>query len=129
MAGKILVVDDEYSIRVLLKSFLEGNDFEVRLAADGDAAFRAFQEFQPRLIMTDIMMPKENGISLVVRIREHDPSVKVIYLSAWLDEPETERKLRQALATHPGDQLILKPFNLDQLLHTIREMMSPGEET
>jgi len=126
MVRKILVVDDEYAIRVLLKNFLEGNQFEVRLAEDGDTACQTFQDFQPQLIITDIMMPMENGISIVSRIRKHHPSVKVIYLSAWLDEAETEKKLHQELLNHPHDKLIQKPFNLDKLLQTIQDMSGPA---
>ena len=66
---KILVVDDEYAIRVLLKSFLEGYEHEIKVAEDGESAFRLFEEFQPELIITDIMMPSENGLSIVSRIR------------------------------------------------------------
>jgi len=121
MVNKILVVDDEYAIRVLLKNFLEGNGFEVLLAEDAETAYRSFEDFQPQLIITDIMMPTENGISIVSRIREHHPNVRVIYLSAWLDEAETEKKLHQELINHPHDKLIQKPFNLDQLLRTIHE--------
>jgi len=122
MVKRILVVDDEYAIRVLLKNFLEGNHFEVRLAEDGDAALETFNTFQPQLIITDIMMPMENGLSIVSRIRHNDPSIKVIYLSAWLDEAETEKKLHQELSNYPHYKLIQKPFNLDKLLHAIQEI-------
>jgi CheY-like chemotaxis protein len=49
------------------------------------------------LIISDIMMPMDTGLSLISRIRELAPSIKVIYLSAWLDESETEVKLQQEL--------------------------------
>ena len=51
---RILVIDDEYAIRVLLKSFLEGHDYEVRLAEDGEHALQAFEEFQPNVVISDI---------------------------------------------------------------------------
>jgi two-component system response regulator (stage 0 sporulation protein F) len=126
MVKKILVVDDEYAIRVLLKNFLEGHDFDVRLAEDGDAAYQTFDEFRPQLIITDIMMPMENGISIVSRIRDIHPSIKVIYLSAWLDEAETEKTLHEELNRYPHYKLIQKPFNLDTLLQTIRDMAEPA---
>ncbi len=126
MVKKILVVDDEYAIRVLLKNFLEGHNFDVRLAEDGDSAYQAFGDFRPELVITDIMMPMENGISIVSRIRDLHPSIKVIYLSAWLDEAETEKMLHQELNSHPHYKLIQKPFNLDTLLQTIQEMADPA---
>ena len=123
---RILVVDDEYAIRILLKNFLEGHGFEIRLAEDGQEAFQTFQEFQPDLIITDIMMPMENGLSIVARIREVKAALNVIYLSAWLDEADTEKKLHEELNNHPQYKLIQKPFNLDTLLETVQGMSSPS---
>ena len=123
---RILVVDDEYAIRVLLKSFLEGHEYEVRLAEDGENAFRTFEEFQPEVVITDIMMPVESGLSLVSRIRERNPSIKVLYLSAWLDETDTEKRLNEELSNYPDYRLIKKPFDLDALLQAVRELSSPS---
>ena len=53
---RVLVIDDEYAIRLLLKSFLETHDYEVRLAEDGESALRLFEDFRPELVITDIMM-------------------------------------------------------------------------
>jgi len=122
MLRRILVLDDEYAIRVLLKNFLESHAFDVRLADSGDTAIHLVHEFRPELIVTDIMMPMESGISIVSRIRQAHPSIKVIYLSAWLDESETEKRLHQELNDYPHYKLIQKPFNLDTLLKTIQEM-------
>lgn len=121
---RILVIDDEYAIRVLLKSFLESQDYEVRLAEDGENALRIFQEFQPEVIISDIMMPVESGLSIVARIRERSPSIKVIYLSAWLDETDTEIRLNEELDNHPTYRLIKKPFDLDALLKAVEELTS-----
>jgi CheY-like chemotaxis protein len=123
---RILVVDDEYAIRVLLKTFLEGHDYEVQIAEDGENALRTFLEFQPEVVITDIMMPVESGLSLVSRIRERNPSIKVIYLSAWLDETDTEKRLDEELNNYPDYKLIKKPFDLDALLNVIEELSSPS---
>ncbi|MEW6439438.1 MAG: response regulator [bacterium] len=117
---RILVVDDEYAIRVLLKTFLEGHAYEVRVADDGESASAVFDEFRPDLIISDIMMPVENGLSIVSRLRERRPSIKVIFLSAWLDESDTEKRLQEELESHPHYRLIQKPFQLERLLEAIR---------
>ena len=122
---RILVIDDEYAIRVLLKSFLEGQDYEVRLAEDGEHALQTFEEFQPEVVISDIMMPVENGLSVVSKIRERNPSIKVVYLSAWIDEAETEKRLNEELNEYPDYRLIKKPFDLDALLNVIKELSSP----
>ena len=121
---RILVIDDEYAIRVLLKSFLEGHNYEVQLAEDGEHALQTLEGFQPQLVISDIMMPVENGLSVVSKIREQNPSVKVVYLSAWIDEAETEKRLYEELNEYPDYRLIKKPFDLDTLLKAIEELFS-----
>jgi len=119
---KILVIDDEYAIRVLLKNFLENNVYEIRLASSGEHVDEILDTFQPDLVITDIMMPAENGLSIVSRIRKKNPFIKVIYLSAWLDEPETERKLHEELINYPHYKLMQKPFDLNDLLNVIQTL-------
>jgi CheY-like chemotaxis protein len=121
---RILVVDDEYAIRVLLRTFLEGHAYEVRVADDGQNATAILEEFRPDLVISDIMMPVENGLSVVSRMRDKRPWIKVIYLSAWLDEADTERRLQEELEKHPHYKLIQKPFQLDRLLDAIRNYPS-----
>jgi DNA-binding response OmpR family regulator len=120
---KILIVDDEYAIRILLKTFLESYHYIVRIADDVETAYQIFREFQPDLIISDIMMPLDTGLSLISRIRGLSPSIKVIYLSAWLDESETERKLQQELLQHPNYKIIQKPFHLDALLNIVQNYL------
>jgi len=123
---RILVIDDEYAIRVLLKSFLEGNDYEVRLAEDGEHALQTLEEFRPTVVISDIMMPVQDGLTVVCRIRDRNPSIKVIYLSAWIDEADTEKRLNEELQNYPDYRLIMKPFDLDALLQVIEELASPS---
>ena len=79
---RILVIDDEYAIRVLLKSFLEGQACEVRLAEDGVHALQILEEFQPELVISDIMMPIENGLSVVSKIENLLASTRASLLIA-----------------------------------------------
>ncbi len=119
---QILVIDDEYAIRVLLHNFLENHDYIVKQADSGKAVDKILETFEPEIVITDIMMPQENGLSIVSRIREKSPSIKVIYLSAWIDEAETEKKLNKELANHPNYKLMQKPFDLKELIKTIQEL-------
>jgi len=120
---KILIVDDEYAIRILLKTFLEGYHYIVQIAEDIENAVQIFREFHPDLIISDIMMPMDTGLSLIARIRGLSPSIKVIYLSAWLDESETEIKLQQELLEHSSYKMIQKPFHLDTLLEIVQKYL------
>jgi CheY-like chemotaxis protein len=90
------------------------------VAEDVENAFQTFHQFQPDLVISDIMMPIDTGLSLVARIRNLSPSIKVIYLSAWVDESETETRLQQELVQHPGYRVIQKPFHLDSFLEIVQ---------
>jgi len=119
----ILVVDDEYAIRILLKTFLESHDYEVHCAEDAEAALELSRHHRPDLIISDIMMPSESGISIVSKIRAFSPGVKVIYLSAWADEAETEIILKHERQEHPECRIVQKPFQLDIFLKTIDDCL------
>jgi CheY-like chemotaxis protein len=106
-----------------LKTFLEGYHYIVQIAEDIENAVQIFREFHPDLIISDIMMPMDTGLSLIARIRGLSPSIKVIYLSAWLDESETEIKLQQELLEHSSYKMIQKPFHLDTLLEIVQKYL------
>ncbi len=119
----ILVIDDEYAIRVLLKTFLESHDYIVHCAEDAENALELTRQYCPDLVISDIMMPSDSGISLVSKIRTLSPRIKVIYLSAWTDEAETEIILKHERREHPECKVIQKPFQLDSFLKTVQDCL------
>ena len=68
---KILCVDDEERVRVLLANLLEINDYEVKTASNGVEALAISVEFCPEIILTDVRMPKMDGIELLKQIKEN----------------------------------------------------------
>ena len=78
------------------------------------------------VVVSDIMMPVHDGLTVVSRIRDRNPSIKVVYLSAWIDEADTERRLNEELGNYPNYRLLKKPFDLDTLLQVIAELSSPS---
>jgi CheY-like chemotaxis protein len=81
---RVLIVDDNQEIAWATSKMLEEEGIEVRSAMDGEEGFRAFLEFKPDLIITDIQMPGENGIELMKQIRRHNPLARNIYMSGDL---------------------------------------------
>ncbi len=118
---RILVLDDEQAVLLLLKSYLEGQGYEVQSAEDGSNVNQILEDFNPGLLITDIKMPGENGFSIAARVREQRPSIKIIYLSVWIDEQETDTMLREELLSNTHCKTLKKPFALDELLKTIQE--------
>jgi DNA-binding response OmpR family regulator len=82
MHRRVLVVDDERNIRLLLRRCLEQSGYEVEEAADGDAAYLAVQREVPALIILDLFMPGTNGVQLLRKLRNGSTRPQVIVLTA-----------------------------------------------
>src|SRR5947209_3173744 len=82
---RILVVDDEQEITLVLRSGLTKHGYEVRTASEGEAALELFGAWTPDLVITDLSMPNMNGLNLCNRLREIS-AVPVIVLSVKGDE-------------------------------------------
>lgn len=120
MKRKILVVDDEKSILIALQTLLNLEGFEVAVANNGLVGFERYQEFEPDLVIVDVMMPELTGYELVRLIREDDRGfdTKVIYLTA----KGMEDNRREGYATGADDYLI-KPYSIQELTETVRNIL------
>jgi len=116
---KILIVDDNPSIAQILKMALEEERHEVRLAQDGMDGYKSYLLFLPDLVITDIQMPKKNGLELMELIRNHNPDARVIYTSADLDQ--FRPLLEKEMATHPVICLP-KPFSRGELIQLLSQV-------
>jgi two-component system, OmpR family, response regulator MprA len=111
------VIDDEEDIRCLLSSELEAAGFEVRTAPDGLSGLEAVKDWDPSLILLDVMMPKVDGISLLPRLRSLTQA-PIFVLSA---KGETGDKV---LGLERGaDQYLAKPFETPELIARIRSAL------
>lgn len=79
--ARILVIDDEEVVRSFLSRLLERQGHTVETAEDGEAGFRAYQASSPDLVITDIIMPGEEGIGFILRLKEQDPEARIIAIS------------------------------------------------
>jgi DNA-binding response OmpR family regulator len=118
---KILIVDDHADIRRLIRMTLEFEDYDVREAADGDTALVLAQEFQPDLVLLDVMMPgATNGLEVCRRLRADHPAgsgPRVIMLSARGQASDREAGLQAG-----ADTYLVKPFSPLQLISCIGEL-------
>jgi len=118
---KILIVDDHADIRRLIRMTLEFEDYDIREAADGEAALEMAREHQPDLVLLDVMMPGEiNGLEVCRRLRAVEGAgagLRVIMLSARGQASDREAGL------HAGaDTYLVKPFSPLQLISCISEL-------
>ncbi|SMN16640.1 Two-component response regulator [uncultured Candidatus Thioglobus sp.] len=114
---KLLVVDDDSEIRHLLKQYLQKAEFQVSVVADGQEMFSILREESFDLIILDLMLPGEDGLSLLRRLRA-DSNTPVIMLTAMGEE--TDRILGLEMG---ADDYISKPFNPRELLARIKSVL------
>ena len=122
--SQILLVDDEPGIRNAVKTFLEDEGFEVTVAVDGEDGWEKAQQFYPDLIISDIMMPRCNGYSLLERVRgdERLSGTPLIFLTA---KGMTIDRTQGYLAG--VDDYIAKPFNPDELSARVKNVINRQE--
>jgi two-component system OmpR family response regulator len=116
--ARLLVVDDEDTVRGLLADALRFAGFEVGTAATGDEAVRGAADDPPDLILLDVMLPGMDGFEVVRRLRAGRRHVPVLFLSAR-DAPEDKVNG----LTLGGDDYVTKPFHLPELIARIQAVL------
>lgn len=116
---RLLVVDDEPEICDFLKSFFEDRDFEVQTALSGEEALRVVETFRPQVMLLDIKMRGMDGLSVLRKVKEINPKLKVIMVTAI----ETTDKIEEAMRLG-ADNYITKPLSLDYLENDVREKIA-----
>jgi len=114
--NKLLVVDDEIEICDFLKAFFEEREFLVTTANSGPAALEALEQESPQVVLLDIHMPGMDGMSVLKRIKENYPRIKVIMVTAL----ETQEKIEEAMRLG-ADNYITKPLSLEYLEKDVQE--------
>ncbi|NQT75575.1 MAG: response regulator [Candidatus Omnitrophica bacterium] len=117
---KILVIDDEEDMQKLLKMRLEQENFTVVVAGDGDMGVKTAEQEIPDLILLDIMMPKMDGFTCLKEIRKlpNTKNLPILILSG-----KEEEKVRDLFAFQKISGYIEKPFELDDLVAKIKEIL------
>ena len=120
---KILLCEDDRNLGLVLKNFLELNDYEVTLERDGRLGLGAFQREKFDLCLLDVMMPNVDGFTLAEEIRDIDPDVPLFFLSAKTLKEDILQGYRLG-----ADDYITKPFDSDVLMHKIKAIIKRNEE-
>jgi len=115
--ARILVVDDEADLRDMLEEYLGGQGFDVLTADGGPACREIFRETTPDLVLLDIAMPGEDGLSVARHLREHH-GVAVIMLTAASEVVDRVVGLEMG-----ADDYITKPFDPRELLARIKSVL------
>lgn len=115
---RVLVVDDESNLTELLGMALRYEGWEIRTAATGNSAVRTAKEFSPDAVVLDMMLPDFDGLEVLRRMRDTDPNLPVLFLTAK-DAVED----RVAGLTAGGDDYVTKPFSLEEVVARVRALI------
>lgn len=117
-APDILVVDDEKRIADTLALILRTKNYVVSAAYDGMQAYESCQKAAPRMIITDVVMPRMNGVELAIKVRTELPQCSVLLFSG---QAATGDLLQDARERGFDFDLLAKPVHPEELLAKVRE--------
>lgn len=116
---RILVVDDERDIGELVGNFLEGEGYEVFFTTNGLTALNFVRYGRPHIVLLDVMMHGMGGLEVLEQIREIDPKVGVMMMTAFQEEDIGRQSLKLGAV-----DFIPKPIDFEYLAHTIQYKLS-----
>ncbi len=113
---RVLVVDDEENIRLVLRTLLRKNGYEVAVADNGESALAQVDAFAPDVILTDVRMPKMGGLDLLAALRERDNPATVIVMSAYGNVDLALEAMKAGAYDY-----VSKPFKPDEIVLVLRK--------
>jgi DNA-binding response OmpR family regulator len=111
---KILIIDDSTINNILLQDILQDQGFETASVLDGYKAFRKIEEFNPDIIILDLMMPDINGIDVLKQLKKRKYDIPVIIISAYRD-----KKYEKEVFSYGAFAYLNKPVEVNLLFDTI----------
>jgi DNA-binding NtrC family response regulator len=123
--ARILIIDDEASIRRPLQIILERAGHEVVSAANGSEAVRLWRQCPGDMVITDIHMPEKNGLEAIIELRQIAPQVRILAMSGG--DLNARVDVLGDAALLGAVQTISKPFTLDEMLRAVEKVLETRE--
>ena len=115
---KLLLAEDERMLAEILADTLSDRGFDVRLAGDGEQALALWRELKPDIVVSDVMMPKMDGFTLVKRMRAEGSRAPVLFLTARSATEDVVKGFSVG-----GNDFLRKPFALDELIVRLQALL------
>lgn len=115
---KVLYVEDEPFLSRIVKESLESRGFLVELVSDGAIALSSFLTFQPHICVLDVMLPHKDGFSIAKEIREQNPGMPIIFLTAKSQTEDLVKGFESG-----GNDYLRKPFSMEELIIRIDNLI------
>jgi len=123
MPGKVLIVDDEPDVLLLLRVNLEAAGYDTVLAADGETALDRIDDADPDVVLLDIMMPVMDGWGVLRALSDRDTAPRVVVVSA----KSSDRDIVRALTSGALDY-VTKPFDPDDLVDVVARTVTRSKD-
>ncbi len=121
---RILVIDDDEQMRILLRQVMEWAGYEVIEAGDGREGMLKQRKQRADLVITDLIMPEQEGLETITSLRREYPELKIIAISGGgRIGPDAYLPAAQELG---ADRVFSKPFDVRQLAATVKELLANG---
>ena len=118
---RILVIDDDAEIRSILRQMLERAGYEVVDAPDGVEGIRLYRENPADLVITDIIMPKKEGLETIVDLKVEFPEVKIVAMSGGgTVGPDSYLQIAEGFG---AIRIFTKPFKMEELVAAVHEIL------
>ena len=118
MNKKILLAEDDSNLGMLLRNYLDAKNYETTLFVNGKSALKAFSAGKFDLCILDIMMPEMDGLTLAKAVRNINPDMPVIFLTAKNQKEDVFEGFKAG-----ADDYITKPFSMEELLYRIEAIL------
>lgn len=119
MKIKVLLVEDEPALSMIIQDALEKREFIVDCAANGNEGLEMFHKLNPDIVVTDIMMPKMDGFSLAQLIRQTNKYIPILFLSAKSKAEDVVQGFETG-----GNDYLKKPFGMEELIVRIKALLN-----
>ena len=121
MMKRILIIDDETNILLMLKKMLERAGYEIDLASNGEEGLRLFRKAPSDLVITDIIMPEKEGLETIREMRKMQPEMKIIAMSGG-GKISADNYLETA-KIFGASRIMEKPFTQQAMVSTVKELL------
>lgn len=129
--ASILVVDDEVEVGEVIRRVLERGGFAVRVVNSAAAALAAVAASEPDVVITDVIMPRQNGVDLIGALRTQSPRIRIVAISgggafgpsSYKPDAITTHAYLAAARQAGASAVLSKPFDMSDLLNAVRGLL------
>jgi two-component system, response regulator, stage 0 sporulation protein F len=119
MKKKILIVDDQFGIRILLNEVLQKEGYDTYQAANGLQALEIVNENVPDLVLLDMKIPGMDGIEILKRMKQIEPNIRAIIMTAYGELDMIQEAIDLGAMTH-----FAKPFDIEDIRVTVKKYLA-----